>query len=255
MIIYLAKNKINKKVYVGQTIQKLERRIAQHKHLSKKNKSNSYFHNALKNYGFENFDWFILKQCECQEYLNKSEKEFISYFKSNLKENGYNLTDGGEHPIFNEETKRKMSISAKKRCTDVHIERFVKNMKSVKFRKRKDVSWNKNPRFIEIDENKLIKMYNDNILIPNIAEYFGVGVGTIRRRIFKIGLKRKKVATEEFKSKINNQKENNPRWNDNINLDKVKELIEKGYSYYQASNKLGYPPTTVKRRLSYEIRP
>ena len=45
-IIYCAINRINGKVYIGQTIETLERRIIKHKSQAIKNK-NIYFYNAI----------------------------------------------------------------------------------------------------------------------------------------------------------------------------------------------------------------
>ena len=53
MLIYKITNKINGKVYIGQTIQCLKKRWSQHKSDSKK--SNMTIHKAMRKYGIENF--------------------------------------------------------------------------------------------------------------------------------------------------------------------------------------------------------
>ena len=56
MIIYKATNKINGKVYIGQTINSLEHRKSGHEREARYQKETSvYFHNALLKYGFYNF--------------------------------------------------------------------------------------------------------------------------------------------------------------------------------------------------------
>ena len=94
MIIYRVLNKISGKSYIGQTTLDLESRKDQH---IKKSKSGStwIFHKALKSYGSENFEWSILQNCENKEELNSLEKYWINELKSNYKENGYNMTEGG----------------------------------------------------------------------------------------------------------------------------------------------------------------
>jgi group I intron endonuclease len=61
-VIYKCTNKINCKVYIGQTKQNLSTRITQHKNQSENNPS-TYFHKSLKKYAYENFEWEILKIC------------------------------------------------------------------------------------------------------------------------------------------------------------------------------------------------
>jgi group I intron endonuclease len=89
MIIYKVTNKVNGKIYIGQTVSNLEHRISQH-FCAKK----SYFHNALHKYGRENFEWKIIEYCESKEEMNEMEFHYIKQYNS--VEDGYNLTYGGE---------------------------------------------------------------------------------------------------------------------------------------------------------------
>lgn len=88
-IIYKITNKVNNKVYIGQTRYTLEFRWRQHQH----KKDNTYFHNAIHKYGVENFELEILEECET-ELLNSKEMFYIAKYDS--FKNGYNLTIGGE---------------------------------------------------------------------------------------------------------------------------------------------------------------
>ena len=107
-IVYIASNKINHKIYIGMSMQNLTKRKLEHKSISKKN-SNSYFHYAIKKYGFDNFEWFLLFKSNDKDTLLNKEKYFIKLFNSNLKNIGYNSSTGGEYPILNEEVRRKQS--------------------------------------------------------------------------------------------------------------------------------------------------
>jgi len=93
-IVYKVTNKVNEKMYVGQTVKSLSIRISEHIHDALKSKDNVYFHNAIRKYGKENFIWKIIAECNSFEELNKAEIEMIG--KYNTFENGYNLTKGGE---------------------------------------------------------------------------------------------------------------------------------------------------------------
>lgn len=93
-LIYKYTNKINNKIYIGQTSETLERRDK--KHLSQL-KDNTYFHRALKKYGRENFNLVILEENIPLDKLDEREifwiKEFNSYYKTGF---GYNMTKGGK---------------------------------------------------------------------------------------------------------------------------------------------------------------
>lgn len=101
LYIYKFTNKVNGKVYVGQTNDIVKRKRG-HKSTAFNSKSKDYnlpFHNALRKYGWENFDFEILEEIDDafgREYLNEREKFFIVNEKSLINENGYNLTIGGE---------------------------------------------------------------------------------------------------------------------------------------------------------------
>jgi len=114
-VVYCAVNKKNLKVYVGYTQSHLYRRIISHHYCAKHNTSNNFFHNALLKYGFDNFDWYVLFSSFKLKELKFKERHFIELLLSNKKENGYNLSNGGESPVFSEETRKKISDKAKKR--------------------------------------------------------------------------------------------------------------------------------------------
>lgn len=99
--IYKFTNKINGKHYIGQSIN-LEMRKYAHKSSAYNEKTkdyNSQFHQAIRKYGLENFDYEIIAILTPEEYsktaLNTLEKYFIKYYNS--YKNGYNATEGGDN--------------------------------------------------------------------------------------------------------------------------------------------------------------
>ena len=109
-IIYRATNKINGKIYVGQTTRSFEERKSQHISDALCNKYNMYFHRAIRKYGVDNFDWDVLDYCETYDELNNAEIKAIE--KYNAFGNGYNLTKGGKGSVgfrHSEEFKERMS--------------------------------------------------------------------------------------------------------------------------------------------------
>lgn len=97
--IYKFTNKINGKIYIGQSLD-LRRRYISHKNNYKNPNSQAYknaFYAALRKYGFENFDYEIITQSENfdKDQLNELEKYYIDKYKS--YENGYNMNPGGNN--------------------------------------------------------------------------------------------------------------------------------------------------------------
>jgi len=98
-IIYKATNKINGKSYIGQTINKnfdiyIKR---SHKKPSEYSKDiNRVFHNAIRKYGWNNFEWEILEKCDSKNELNEMEFHYIKQYNTFFRMNGYNMTFGGE---------------------------------------------------------------------------------------------------------------------------------------------------------------
>lgn len=109
-IIYLLKNKINGKCYVGQTIKTLEERIYRHKYKSNKKIMPISF--AIKKYKFENFESIVIKKCFSQEELDASEIYFVNLLNT-WSPYGYNLRAGKGKGALSDETKNKISLGNK----------------------------------------------------------------------------------------------------------------------------------------------
>ena len=104
--IYKIINKIDGKIYIGQTRQKLEDRFKQHKKI----KGNCrYLNSAFKKYGIDNFIFEMV--CVClDEELDEFEIKYITEFNS-IVPTGYNLRKGGNGGKQHEETIKKISES------------------------------------------------------------------------------------------------------------------------------------------------
>lgn len=107
MIIYRATNKINGKSYIGQTIRSLGKRKSAHISAALTVGEDSYFYNALRKYGPDNFKWSIVNECNTLKELNRLETYYIKEYDTFY--NGYNLNYGGDNRQISEETKRKIS--------------------------------------------------------------------------------------------------------------------------------------------------
>jgi len=96
-IIYMATNKINGNIYIGQSICSLHRRITNHYTDSKR--KNYAFAKALRKYKRSDWDWEILVEINKPEehikkHLDFLEKRFIYMYDS--YNTGYNSTVGGD---------------------------------------------------------------------------------------------------------------------------------------------------------------
>jgi group I intron endonuclease len=89
-IIYLIRNNINNKCYVGQTIRTLEKRWKEH---CKVSEGCTALNNAIKKYTPEQFTVSILIETD-DELLDDLEIDYIKKYNS-LFPNGYNIQTGG----------------------------------------------------------------------------------------------------------------------------------------------------------------
>ena len=107
MIIYLITNKVNGKQYVGQTIHTLQERWYNH---CSKNSGCVALKNAIDKYGKDNFILSVIDTAETQKELDEKECFWINELNT-LALNGYNLKTGGEHIVFTDEIRQKISKS------------------------------------------------------------------------------------------------------------------------------------------------
>lgn len=108
--VYKITNIITNQHYIG-VDSYFPKRLKQHQSLLLKNKNkNKYLQSSYNKYGFENFTFELLENCETREIMLNTEINLIS--KYNSLENGYNHTIGGEGSFgykHSEESISKMS--------------------------------------------------------------------------------------------------------------------------------------------------
>lgn len=108
--IYRLTNKINGKMYHGQTVKPLYIRWNKYKRLDCKGQPKLY--NALKKYGPGNFTFEAIDSADDQVQLDKMEVDYIADFDS--INNGYNIETGGYGgKMLSEETKQRISEAKK----------------------------------------------------------------------------------------------------------------------------------------------
>lgn len=115
-IVYMHKNKINGKVYIGITENDVQTRW--------KNGSGyngQYFHQAIEKYGWSNFEHIILAQNLTMAEADSMEKSLVAQYKANDLAFGYNRTKGGfgsSGRAYSDEDRAKMSKAQKQAWQD-----------------------------------------------------------------------------------------------------------------------------------------
>ena len=138
--VYVHINKINNKIYIGQTCNDFKRRCGGN---GNNYKHSAHFYNAIKKYGWDNFDHIVLIDGISLDVANIIEEELIKKYNSMNNKLGYNMIAGGNnrkmrqesidkraeknrHP--SQETLRKMSLASKgRKHTPEQIEKIRKS--------------------------------------------------------------------------------------------------------------------------------
>lgn len=226
MIIYKIENKTNGKVYIGQTIQKLQERI--YRHTSTRSKSAISL--AIRKYGLDNFEVSTIQTCESQEELNAAEYYWVNHYDC-ISPKGYNLKEGGG-------SKGKFSDEVKKKLSESHIGQYISE------ERRQKVSEQFKGRVFS--EEHLAKIAEAK---ANWSEERRLEVRN-RMSLAKLGT----IPSEESKKKMSIAKLGT-RHNAKLTWDDVKSIRLEPYRhglYAELANKYGIGLGTISRIYNYE---
>ena len=105
MFVYLIRNVVNGKMYIGKTSGSLKERWGQHIADSKR-RSRTYLGRAIIKYGPQAFTIEELERCTNEEDLDRCEAKWIQTYRSDQRDIGYNLTTGGDGGVWTDPKRR-----------------------------------------------------------------------------------------------------------------------------------------------------
>ena len=161
--VYKHTNKINFFSYIGITSRKPEVRWGKNGKKYRPSKGRySCFYNAIKKYGWDNFEHEILENNLTYKQACEKERYYISFYNTKAP-NGYNLTDGGEGTCgyeVGEEFKQKRSeLTAKGNNPKAH---------KVIYGDRIFETIYECASFLNVDRNKIVRWIDGDTIIPEI---------------------------------------------------------------------------------------
>ena len=189
--IYIIRNTVNKKVYVGQT--KVSLKLRFQNHLSAARHGKDYIiGKAIRKYGEDKFYIELLEECTKEE-LNAREKYWISYFNSTNNKCGYNMSIGGNVIRTTKEldTNKVLElfnsgIPAFKIAKILHtgVPNITKLLKDLNIKYGLDLQ-----KTDSITQSMIIDLYLDGYSTVDIGKKFNKDKSTIRRILNRNGIR------------------------------------------------------------------
>ncbi len=216
-LIYIARNKINDKCYIGMTSRKLD--IRRRKHISNFAKGrDTHFYRAMEKYGENVFIWRVIEDNIPLIELNDLEMLYIDMFHTYT--DGYNSTMGGGGTfgiVASEETRKKLSIAHSGKRNYMYGRKHTEETKEKIRAKKIGVSCSeelkrkrsirargeKNPNAkINVDDVREIRrLISLSVPYEKIGEMYGIGINTVSR--IRVGKAWKGVvASDEIEDRL-----------------------------------------------------
>ena len=235
--IYVHVNKINGKLYIGQTCQK---NINNRWRKGKGYKDNPLFWNALEKYGWDNFEHIVLFENLSLDMTNIIEEELIKKYNTTNDKFGYNINFGGGNKRLSESTKNKLSKLAKVRMNSYTKEKLKEIGRKISIAN----SGENNGFFGKKHTDKTRKKMSENH-----ANFKGENHPMYNRNHSE---KTKKIWSEKRKGK--NLYANNPNAKAVNQYDKNMNFIKTFYTIKEASESVGVQPQTIHACLRGKLK-
>lgn len=189
--IYIIKNKVNNKVYIGQTTVSIKLRFQNHLSAAKHNKD-YVLGKAIRKYGEENFYIELIEEC-LEEELNEREIYWISFFNSTNNKFGYNISIGGNVVRTTKELNEKKiiklfnsGIPAYKiaKMEKVGVPKITAILKEYNINYGLDLQ-----KTSKLEESMIVDLYLDGYSTVEIGKKFNKNKSTIRRILIRNNIK------------------------------------------------------------------
>ena len=185
--IYIIRNTVNNKVYIGHTKVSVDQRWKEH--LRHAQYGTQVINRAMKKYGVDKFYVETLEICSIQ-LLDSREIFYIDLFDSTNKSKGYNVSIGGSTPRF----KRKIlstanlidlyvnkKFSLEKIANKYAVSRYIISSEltnaGITIRERKE----SNSKFIRINKEVLLKYLHEGKTVRKAAKLANIPYSTFRK--------------------------------------------------------------------------
>lgn len=198
--IYIIRNTVNEKVYIGQTQVSIKLRFQNH--LSAARRGLDYvIGKAIRKYGEDKFYVELLEECTTEE-LNDREKYWIAFFNSTNNKFGYNMSIGGnvvrttndlDEPLVLNMFKQGNTSTKIAKILHVHPDKIAAILK-----KNNIIYGVDKQRIDKVTESMTIDLYLDGYSTVDISKKFGINKSTVRRV-----LKRNNIKLRTFKETKN----------------------------------------------------
>lgn len=189
--IYIIRNTVNSKVYIGQTTMSIKLRFSNH--LSAARCGKDYvIGKAIRKYGEDKFYVELLEECLYEE-LNEREQYWISFFNSTNNKFGYNISIGGNVVRTTKEldeldiiSKFNSGVAAFKIAKDLH----VATSKITTILKKYNINYGLDLQKTSSEvEQKIIQLYLIGYSTVDIGKRFNMNKSTIRRILVRNSIK------------------------------------------------------------------
>lgn len=185
--VYIFRNTINGKCYIGSTVMTLKKRMEHHLwHLRENKHKNNHFQSAWNKYGEDAFEYDILEVCDKKDCLVREQyyldtilfaQDFINGISKKFQELGYNINPSSTGtPSLNKETieKRTKTFSEyvskaseyyqKLKSFEIDFDDIPEKYLSIIYGWYNNVPWNKGKHYESTDHLKVPKTITDKVL-------------------------------------------------------------------------------------------
>lgn len=202
--IYIIRNTVNDKVYVGQTHVSIKLRFQNH--LSASRRDLDYvIGKAIRKYGEDKFYVELLEECLIEE-LNEREQYWISFFKATDNKFGYNMSIGGNVVRTTKELDENLvlrmfnsGIGSYEIAKLLHVHPY----RTAEVLKKHNIIYGAEKQKRK-DEKKIVASYLSGKGTMDICRQFNINKSTVRRILLRNNV--------ELRSKVKNKNsERNPQ--------------------------------------------